>query len=152
MTIEILIQANSTYRKWAPIVQRACEKTLDDQNIEEGSLTVVLVNEETIRQMNLDFAGENHATDVLSFPSGDIDPDLGSPYLGDIIIAVPIAQKQADAGEHALQDELMLLACHGTLHLLGFDHSDPAQKATMWKAQESVLLQLGINTVLREDD
>ncbi len=152
MTNQIFVQTHSSYKKWAPIVQRACESTLDIQKVEEGSLTVVLVNEETMRHMNLEFGGEDHATDVLSFPSGEIDPDLGSPYFGDLIIAVPIAQKQAQSGNHPLEDELSLLAIHGTLHLLGFDHSDPTQKATMWEAQESVLGVLGINLELREED
>ena len=60
-------------------------------------------------------------TDVLSFPLGEKGPD-GKFYLGDIVIAVPVAFRQARAKGHGLDRELRLLAIHGFLHLLGYDH------------------------------
>ncbi len=60
-------------------------------------------------------------TDVLSFPLGEKGPD-GTFYLGDIVIAVPVAARQARAKGHGLDRELRLLAIHGYLHLLGYDH------------------------------
>jgi probable rRNA maturation factor len=60
-------------------------------------------------------------TDVLSFPLGDKGPD-GKYYLGDIVIAVPVAARQAREKGHGLDRELRVLAVHGFLHLLGYDH------------------------------
>ena len=69
-------------------------------------------------------------------------------YLGDIIIALPYAARQAAAAGHAAEAELQLLAVHGTLHLLGYDHASPEEKAAMWSAQTAVLTQLGLSHII----
>jgi probable rRNA maturation factor len=106
-----------------------------------ADLTIVLTNDEQIHQLNLQFLGIDAPTDVLSFPAGQVDPDTDRPYLGDVIISVKRAQAQAL--KHPLEDELRLLVVHGVLHLLGHDHTEQAEKATMWHIQQEVLRQLG---------
>ena len=84
-------------------------------------VSLSFVGERAIRTLNRRFMKKDRATDVLSFPLGEKGPD-GRFYLGDIVIAVPVAFRQARSKGHSLDRELRLLAIHGFLHLLGFDH------------------------------
>ena len=84
-------------------------------------------------------------TDVLSFPSGEVDPDTSSLYLGDVVISLPRAQEQASAEGHPLADELQLLVVHGILHLLGYDHEESKDKKRMRDMQDKILKQLGLD-------
>lgn len=106
-------------------------------------LTVVLTGDEQVQALNLQFLQIDAPTDVLSFPDGTVDEDSGETYLGDVIIAYPTARQQAAAGGHALQAELQLLVVHGVLHLLGYDHAEPAEKEAMWAVQSAALGRLG---------
>ncbi len=106
-------------------------------------LSIVLTDDEEIRQLNSRFLGIEAATDVLSFPAGEQDPDTGSLYLGDVIISLPRAQSQAEAGGHTVEDELRLLTVHGVLHLLGFDHAETGDRDQMWRLQNAILEDLG---------
>jgi probable rRNA maturation factor len=112
-----------------------------------AELTILLTGDDDLRQMNRDYLGIDAVTDVLSFPAGEAMPGMEESgidaYLGDIAISVPQAQRQATAAGHTLLAELQLLTVHGTLHLLGYDHADPAEKAAMWSAQAAILQALG---------
>jgi probable rRNA maturation factor len=90
--------------------------------LKEAEMALVFVEKNTIKQLNKKFLGKDAATDVLSFPLGEKSAD-GKFYLGDIIISVPQAFEQSLSRKHSLERELELLAVHGFLHLLGFDHS-----------------------------
>jgi probable rRNA maturation factor len=105
-----------------------------------GAVAIALVTDAQMRQLNRTFRGIDAATDVLSFPAGDRREATGrgrSPrhglwpvarslfavkHLGDLAIAVGVARRQARAEGHSLQAELKILALHGLLHLLGYDH------------------------------
>lgn len=112
-----------------------------------NTLAVVITDNETLQELNRQYRGVDAPTDVLSFESS-LDPDFPeldptmSDYLGDIIIAYPVAQAQALAAGHTTQDEIILLAVHGLLHLLGFDHDTPENKAAMWNIQQQVMAEL----------
>lgn len=84
-----------------------------------GSVDVALVSDREMRRMNAAYRDVDAPTDVLSFPSG---PD--GPSLGDVAIAVGVARRQAVEHGHSLATELRILALHGLLHLLGYDHED----------------------------
>jgi len=81
-----------------------------------GAVTVAIVPDTRVRLLNRQYRRKDTATDVLSFPSDE------RGYLGDIVIASGVARRQAAAGGHSLQTELRVLALHGLLHLLGYDH------------------------------
>ena len=81
-----------------------------------GTLTVALVPDGRVRALNRRYRNKNASTDVLSFPAGE------PGTLGDVVIAVGVARRQAAAAGHALGTELRVLALHGLLHLLGYDH------------------------------
>jgi probable rRNA maturation factor len=90
-------------------------------------LTVRITGDRELRRLNRQFLGEDHATDVLSFPSGD----LASGYLGDIALSWPAVTRQAAAFGHPAWVEAALLAVHGLLHLLGWDHATPEEERAM---------------------
>ena len=83
---------------------------------------------------------------MLSFPSGETDPESGELYLGDIILSFPKAEEQAIAAGHSTDCEIRLLITHGFLHLLGYDHYDEAEKSRMWLAQNEILKPFGCHS------
>lgn len=111
----------------------------------ESELSLVITDNTEIRQLNREYLGADAPTDVLSFPLDFDNPETGSPYLGDIVISLPTAAQQAEAGGHALIEEIKLLVVHGILHLLGHDHADLDEKAAMWQIQEQILTSLEVN-------
>ena len=110
------------------------------------ALTLVVTDDEEIRQLNRQFRHVDTPTDVLAFPAAAAAPFVEAPeqplYLGDVIISHPRAVAQAAEAGHSVQNELALLAVHGTLHLLGHDHTTPQEKAAMWAAQNAILASL----------
>jgi probable rRNA maturation factor len=104
---------------------RAFERLLGElaarYRLADPEISLAFVGEQAIRTLNRKFMKKDKPTDVLSFPLGEKGPD-GKFYLGDIVIAVPVAVRQAREKGHSLDRELRLLAIHGYLHLLGFDH------------------------------
>ena len=92
-----------------------------------------LSNDEELRELNRIYAQEDHATDVLSFSQSlPHQSPAAEQLLGDIIISVETAQRQADVGRRALMDELLHLAVHGFCHLLGYDHATPEEEKVMF--------------------
>jgi len=112
-------------QKKNPVRTRAFERLLGElaarYRLADPEVSLAFVGEQAIRTLNRKFMKKDKPTDVLSFPLGEKGPD-GKFYLGDIIIAVPVAVRQAREKGHSLDRELRLLAIHGFLHLLGFDH------------------------------
>jgi probable rRNA maturation factor len=105
-----------------------------------GEVTIALVSDGRMRSLNRSFRGKDYATDVLSFPAQSARKTTRSAsgptnrnstdYLGDVVIAVGVANRQADEAGHSLATELRVLALHGLLHLLGYDHdSDDGRMA-----------------------
>lgn len=129
------------------LIQQAVQAALQHfGRLNSLTITVVITDNQTVQQLNHQYRGINAPTDVLSFdniPDPDF-PDLDQDHLGDIIIAFPVAKAQAAAAGHQPLEEVTLLAVHGTLHLLGFDHDTPAQKKEMWAAQQQIMAELGL--------
>ena len=88
-----------------------------------GLVNVALVSDQRVRALNKTYRRKDYATDVLSFPA---EPSALSPkpFLGDIVIARGVAKRQAREARHSERTELRVLALHGLLHLLGYDHED----------------------------
>jgi probable rRNA maturation factor len=110
----------------------------------EIDLSIVIENDETLKQLNLEYLNIDAPTDVLSFSMNDLDPETKRIYLGDIIISYPRAQSQAESAGHPIESEVQLLVIHGVLHLLGYDHSEEDEKKRMWAIQASLLGKLGV--------
>lgn len=147
MTLQIDVLVDPAFRGWENQVEDACNAILSQLAVRNAGLTIVLTDDEKLRKYNREFAGEDHSTDVLSFPSGEPDPETDLAYLGDILIAVPTAEKQAVQKGHPLSEELSLLTIHGVLHLLGYDHHTADAKSRMWSQQALALQSLGIKDI-----
>jgi probable rRNA maturation factor len=124
---------------------------LEYEGVAAGDLTIVLTDDNAIRELNLQYAGLDRSTDVLSFEDGGLDPETDRIYYGDVIVSVPTALQQAHTANHSLPEELTLLTVHGMLHLLGYDHAQALDKERMWKTQTAILRTLGLDIVLPED-
>ena len=124
---------------------RAAAATLRQEDAPSAaSLSILLTGDDVVRRMNRDFRQIDRPTDVLSFPAEQDAPELDG-YLGDVVIAVPVAATQAAEAGHTFTAELSLLVVHGVLHLLGHDHLDPDEKERMWAAQDAVLSELDLD-------
>lgn len=130
-------------RQHAPALKRAILHALALAKADPGSLTLRVTDEAELRRLNAQFAGSEGATDVLSFSDGDPDVEGTGAYFGDIVIALPVAEANAKAAGHDVQAELVLLAVHGTLHLLGYDHTDELARGAMWQRQDQILGDIG---------
>ena len=100
----------------------------------EAALTLRVTGDRELRRLNREFLGEDHATDVLSFPSGDVATPVQPGqirYLGDMALSWPAVVRQSSAFDHSADVEAALLAVHGLLHLLGWDHATPAEERAM---------------------
>jgi len=94
-----------------------------------GSVTIALVSDQRIRALNRQFRRKDRPTDVLSFPAGE------RGRLGDIVIGIGVARSQAEEAGHSLGAELRVLALHGLLHLLGYDHERDAGRMARVEAR-----------------
>ncbi|HEX9104872.1 MAG TPA: rRNA maturation RNase YbeY [Polyangia bacterium] len=91
----------------------------------ERAMTLSLTSDRELRRLNKKYAGEDHVTDVLSF-------EQEAPLLGDVVISVETAARQAKSAGHSLGAELFHLAVHGMVHLLGYDHATKAEERVMF--------------------
>jgi probable rRNA maturation factor len=131
--------------EYVRLLENAALTTL--HHVEESpddDLSVVLTDDAQLHELNKQYLGHDSTTDVLSFPSGESDPDSGRLYLGDVLISFSRALAQAKGGGHEVEAELQLLCVHGVLHLLGYDHLDEAEKNRMWTEQDKILTHLGL--------
>jgi len=115
----------------------------------EVELSLVFVDDTAIRGLNRQFRGVDAVTDVLSFPQEDaaagaefVVPGLGPRLLGDVVISVPRAIRQAEEFGHSIAREIAYLMVHGTLHLLGYDHETAAERQRMRELEEAALVDL----------
>jgi probable rRNA maturation factor len=115
-----------------------------------GLVGVALVGDATMRRLNRRYRGVAHATDVLAFPGGSGEgpsgrrarPGPAADWLGDIVIARPAAARQARRYGHAAGVELRILALHGLLHLLGYDHA--GDRGEMRRLEERLRRKAGL--------
>ena len=117
---------------------------------EEQELSLLLTDDEEIAELNSLHRGKAKPTDVLSFPMNVQDNGvpllLPSTLLGDVVISVDTARRQAEELEMSLEEELLRLLIHGVLHLLGYDHENVSdEEAECMAAKEEELWKLVIN-------
>lgn len=127
------------------IVEEALRSLEQPDNVE---LALIVTTDEQMQELNRGFRGIDAPTDVLSFAASEggdfvLPADL-PPYLGDVIISLPAARRQAEERGRPLRDELALLIVHGCLHLLGYDHAEPEDQQAMWARQADILRRLGV--------
>lgn len=151
--IEIL--ANPEYE---PVVNNqllidTAQAVLDElNNGPEVDLCISIEDDSTLADLNYKYLGVANPTDVLSFELNEHNPETGRQYLGDIIISYERVLDQSRNAGHSVEAELRLMVIHGILHLLGYDHSNLTQKAEMWRQQNKLLNQLGIEIIKIPED
>lgn len=117
---------------------------------EEAEVSLTLVDDPRIYELNREYRGVDRPTDVLSFAlqeESEDEPeimDFEDDILGDIIISVERARVQAEEYGHSFERELVYLAVHGTLHLLGYNHEVEEDKVEMRRQEETVMNQIGL--------
>jgi len=119
---------------------------------EEAEVSLMLVDDQRIHALNLEYRGVDRPTDVLSFAlqeEVEEEPEIEEEddMLGDIVISVERARDQAEEYGHSFQREIVYLAVHGTLHLLGFDHEEENDKQEMRMKEEEVMAKLKLERV-----
>ena len=115
---------------------------LENLGLPDAELSVLFTGDRTMRALNRQYRGKDETTDVLSFSLtegrfGRVQPDM----LGDIVISVPVAWRQATEADHSLQQELNRLLIHGLLHLAGYDHEQGVHEARLMRTMERRLLR-----------
>ncbi|GGM00296.1 rRNA maturation RNase YbeY [Deinococcus aerophilus] len=105
-----------------PALRAGLNAAMEHFGVQDREVTVVLVGDRTIRRLKLEHWDEDAATDVLSFPTWEPGDPFMPPHLGDIVISLDTAARQAAARGHSLTREVTLLASHGLTHLVGHDH------------------------------
>lgn len=121
--------------------------TLEDIR-EQVEVGVTFVDDVAIQSLNREYRGKDVPTDVLSFPQDDDDgffvPEGVPRILGDIVISLPRAAEQAEDYGHSMEREVVYLAVHGLLHLLGYDHEDSQDQSIMRQREEEVMARIGL--------
>jgi len=118
-----VINRQKTKRINPSVFKRLLGKLGRRYGLKKPEIVLAFVDDPEIRRLNRKFRKKDKPTDVLSFPIGERGAD-GKYYLGDIIISAPKAAEQAKESGHSLTRELEILAIHGFLHLLGYDHQE----------------------------
>ena len=137
----------------ADLVRRSVLAALAHQGADfSGEVGVLAVRDEEMTRYNKQYRDADATTDVLSFPqtfSQFFEEEIANVSveyicLGDIIINIDAARRQAEEYGHSLQREIAFLTVHSTLHLLGYAHDDAAQEARMFAVQEEILTEMGL--------
>ena len=122
------------------VIQQAVLATLRMHASAAFEISILLTNDSAIQSLNRQYRNIDTPTDVLAFAMHeDGTESMNSPLLGDVVISVPTAQRQAHAHNHSLDVEIATLTVHGVLHLLGYDHHSPADATIMFEKQEAIL-------------
>lgn len=133
------------------LIRRCCNAVLIGEDFKgSAEISVTIVDNAAIHELNLKHRNIDRPTDVLSFPLGvdgvyDINNDTGAQMLGDIVISIEKAIEQSDLYGHSLDREIAFLTVHSMLHLLGYDHEPGGlELVRMREREEAVLTQLGL--------
>ncbi len=143
-------------------IRRAVSTTLKMEGVAEATISIAVVDDETIHRLNRDFLKHDFATDVISFlldgTEGTSDPraaqqrGAGKSLNGEIVLSADTAQREAAAIGWPAADEMTLYIVHGLLHLCGFDDLTKSELPIMRRRERDVLEALGLNLPLRADD
>jgi probable rRNA maturation factor len=127
------------------LVRRMATQMLRFLEVEDSELSILLCDDDRIWQLNREHRSKDKATDVLSFPQAEFDapehPSRGEhlALLGDVVISLDTAARQAQGRRRPLEEEVRFLLAHGILHLLGYDHATPEEKKVMTRRTKQLV-------------
>ena len=129
-------------------ITEIARRVLDAEGVPDAELDVLITDDDTVRRLNREYAGEDATTDVLSFSLREgeefvLPPEGpgGIEHLGEVIVSYPAAQRQARNVGRSNEDEIAHLLVHGVLHLLGYDHAEADEAREMQSREEALLGQ-----------
>lgn len=135
----------STVPDFEACVRRAAEAALLDNDAPASEISVVLSDNEHIRELNKHHRGMDKPTNVLSFPAARMKTPAGAPrLLGDVVLAFETVEREAREEHKPFANHLSHLVVHGVLHLLGYDHEDDYEAEIMETRERQILAKLGI--------
>ncbi len=153
IAIELLVEAGD----WPPLSEleaitagvveaavTAVRPELANELAEGSELSLVFTDDAHVRSLNRRFRKQDHATNVLSFPSAAAPNGRLGPILGDVVLARETVFREAEAGGLTIEAHLAHLIVHGFLHVLGYDHEDEAEASAMERLETAILSGLGI--------
>lgn len=148
--LQIDLEVNEQQKEALQWIDKALATATLVEQLPPVEVSVTIVDNETIHQMNQEYRQVDRPTDVLSFPLWEPDEEWivseeePEVHLGDIVISLPKAEEQATEYGHSLGREIGFLATHGFLHLLGYDHETKEEETEMFTKQEEILKQIGL--------
>ena len=126
---------DAAFRRWCELALR--------QRSADSEMTIRLVDEAEGRELNHTYRHKDYATNVLSFPADVPDELLDIPLLGDLVICIPVVEREAAEQGKALEAHWAHLVIHGCLHLLGYDHIEDDEAEEMEALERELLAELG---------
>jgi probable rRNA maturation factor len=149
--LSFAIDISAESEGWAKIpdfedcVRRAAEAAMLDNEAPPSEISVVLSDDEHIRELNKHHRGMDKPTNVLSFPPARMKTPAGATrFLGDVVLAFETIEREAAEEAKPFANHLSHLVVHGVLHLLGYDHEDEDEAETMESRERQILAKLGI--------
>ena len=121
------------------VVRRVIQQLLNLIGEGESEVSIEFVGDVRMRRLNRLYRKKDRTTDVLAFASREAGGPP-SPMLGDVVVSVPKAMRQAESLGHSISEELARLLIHGILHLVGYDHERSGQEARRMRRKEQALL------------
>ncbi|MEO8957779.1 MAG: rRNA maturation RNase YbeY [Rudaea sp.] len=131
------IPSAASFRSWVAAAANGARRAKPTE------VAIRLVDADEGRELNLRYRHRDYATNVLSFPA-ELPPGLKLPLLGDLVICAPVVAREATEQGKPLRDHFAHLTIHGVLHLLGYDHENPADAQRMETLEIRILAALGI--------
>ncbi|RWR15152.1 rRNA maturation RNase YbeY [Siminovitchia fortis] len=153
LEIDFIDETDSVTEEQLRLLEELLKLAAETENVEGGSeLSVTFVTNESIKELNMAYRGKDSPTDVISFAMeemGEGETEIAGVenlprMLGDIVISIEMAEKQAEEYGHSYLRELGFLTVHGFLHLLGYDHMNDEDEKRMFKKQEDILKSYGL--------
>jgi len=150
------IDINQEHISLIESIVEECLKDFSKKVKNEIAVSIIIVEDEEMRRINMQHRNIDRPTDVLSFPMFEIDPfgddepeievdfDTNCVMLGDIVISAEITCRQAEKYGHSFHREIGFLVSHGVYHMLGYDHETIEDEEMMTGMQEKVLISIGL--------
>ncbi len=144
MPIEVLIadeqESSQLSEPFFDRVSSAVQRILIDHQVQDAEISVAIVTDERIHEMNRDYLQHDYPTDVITFPLSDDEQFLE----GEIVVSIDTAIRESAAMEWSSEEELLLYIVHGTLHLVGFDDQSDEDRLEMKSMERKYLIEFGI--------
>ena len=145
MPVHVAAEGNASRAISTAFIAKTARRMLDALQLKKAELSILLTSDDQIKNLNRDYRHKDRATDVLAFAMREgAHADLAGEMLGDVVISLETATRQAGAQGHTLREEVVFLLGHGLLHLLGWDHDTKPKDRAMRRETERLCAAAGV--------